>query len=203
MHWQLLFSVIGIFPRWPINTKERLTTQVCDSELILERWMGGNQWSSCSWKRKVHVKMQRHDRAPQEWQEILYQNSVQLIYPETWRATLILLPHPPHLSRHQLPSLFDTTFKVKVKVTQSCLTLSTPWTINSPWNSPGQNTGVGSLSLLQRISPNQGLNPGLLHCRQILYQLSHQVSWSDIQPPRLQFCYRHPVSPPLCTVTLQ
>ena len=182
MHWQLLFSAIGIFTRWPINTKERLTTQVCDSELILERWMGGNQWSSCSWKREVHVKMQRHDRAPQEWQEILYQNSVQLIYPETWGSALILLPHPPYLSRHQLPSLFDTTFKVKVKVTQSCLTLSIPWTIYSPWNSPGQNTGVGSLSLLQRISPNQGLNPGLPHCRQILYQLSHQVSWSDLQP---------------------
>ena len=45
----------------------------------------------------------------------------------------------------------------------------------SPWNSPGQNTGVGSLSLLQGIFPIQGLNPGLLHCRQILYQLSHQV----------------------------
>ena len=43
----------------------------------------------------------------------------------------------------------------------------------SPWTSPGQNTGVGSLSLLQRIFPTQVLNPGLLHCRQILYQLSH------------------------------
>ena len=37
----------------------------------------------------------------------------------------------------------------------------------SPWNSPGQNTGVGSLSLLQGIFPIQGSNPGLLHCRQI------------------------------------
>ena len=39
----------------------------------------------------------------------------------------------------------------------------------SPWNSPGQNTGVGSLSLLQGIFPTQGSNPGLPHCRQILY----------------------------------
>ena len=46
----------------------------------------------------------------------------------------------------------------------------------SPWNSPGQNTGVGSLSLLWGIFPTQRLNPGLLHCRQILYQLSHQGS---------------------------
>ena len=44
----------------------------------------------------------------------------------------------------------------------------------SPWTSPGQNTGVGSLSLLQGIFPTQALNPGLQHCRQILYQLSHQ-----------------------------
>ena len=45
-----------------------------------------------------------------------------------------------------------------------------------PWNSPGQNTGVGSLSLLQGIFPTQGSNPGLLHCRWILYQLSHKGS---------------------------
>ena len=46
----------------------------------------------------------------------------------------------------------------------------------SPWNSPGQNMGVGILSLLQGIFPTQGLNPDLLHCRQILNQLSHQRS---------------------------
>ena len=36
-----------------------------------------------------------------------------------------------------------------------------PHGLYSPWNSPGQNTGVGSLSLLQRIFPTQGSNPGL------------------------------------------
>ena len=46
----------------------------------------------------------------------------------------------------------------------------------SPWNSPGQNTGVGSLSLLQRIFSTQGSNPGLPYFRQILYQLSHKGS---------------------------
>ena len=51
-----------------------------------------------------------------------------------------------------------------------------PHGLCSPWNSPGQNTGVGSLSLLQGIFPTQGSNPGLLHCRQILYQLSHKGS---------------------------
>ena len=46
----------------------------------------------------------------------------------------------------------------------------------SPWNSRGQNTGVGSLSLLQGIFPTQGSSPGLLYCRQILHQLSHRGS---------------------------
>ena len=66
---------------------------------------------------------------------------------------------------------------MKVKVTQSCPTVCDPmdW-LYSPWNSPGQNTGVGSLSLLQEIFPTQGSNPGLLHCRWILYQLSHKGS---------------------------
>jgi len=44
----------------------------------------------------------------------------------------------------------------------------------TPWNSPGQNTGVGNLSLLQGIFPTQGSNPSLPHCRWILYQLSHR-----------------------------
>ena len=50
------------------------------------------------------------------------------------------------------------------------------WLFPTPWNSPGQNTGVGSLSLLQGIFPTQGSNPGLPHCRWILYQLSHKRS---------------------------
>ena len=58
----------------------------------------------------------------------------------------------------------------EVKVAQLCLTLQ-PHGLYSPGNSPGQNTGVGSLSLLQGIFPSQGSNPGLLHCRQILYHL--------------------------------
>ena len=47
-----------------------------------------------------------------------------------------------------------------------------------PWNSPGQNTGVGICSLLQGIFPTQGPNPGFPHCRWILYHLSYQ--WSPI-----------------------
>ena len=59
------------------------------------------------------------------------------------------------------------------KPSESCSVMSDCLQLYSPWNFPGQNTGVGSLSLLQRIFLTQGSNPGPLHCRQILYQLSH------------------------------
>ena len=51
-----------------------------------------------------------------------------------------------------------------------------PHCLYSPWNSPSQNTGMSSLSLLQGIFPIQGSNPGFPHCRWILYQLSHKGS---------------------------
>ena len=62
-----------------------------------------------------------------------------------------------------------------MKVAQSCPTPCDPMDC-SPWNSPGQNTRVDSLSLLQGIFPTQGSDPGLPHCRRILYQLSHKGS---------------------------
>ena len=64
-------------------------------------------------------------------------------------------------------------------VNESCSVVSDslqPSGLYSPCNSPGQNTGVGSLSLFQGIFPTQGSNPGLPHCRQILYHLSHKGS---------------------------
>ena len=68
---------------------------------------------------------------------------------------------------------------LKYLKSESCSVLSDslqPNGLYSPWNSPGQNTGVGSHSLLQGIFPMQRLNPGLPHWRQILYQLSHKGS---------------------------
>ena len=50
-----------------------------------------------------------------------------------------------------------------------------------PWDSPGKNPGVGCHALLQGIFPTQGSNPGLLGCRQILYQLSSEGSPIDSQ----------------------
>ena len=56
-----------------------------------------------------------------------------------------------------------------------------PYGLYSPWNYPDQNTGVGSLSLLQGIFITQGLNPGLPDCRRILYQLSHKGSLKKVK----------------------
>ena len=72
--------------------------------------------------------------------------------------------------------------------------LRVPWTarwshgLYSPWNFPGQNTGVGSLSLLQGFFLTQGWNPGLPHCRRFLYQLSHKGT------PRILEWVAYPVS---------
>ena len=77
--------------------------------------------------------------------------------------------------RSTLSSLLLSSFLIfmKVKVIQSSPTLLRPHGLYSPWNSPGQNTGVGSRSFLQGIFPTERSNPGLLHCWRILYQLSH------------------------------
>ena len=76
-----------------------------------------------------------------------------------------------------------------VSESESCSVVSD--SLRPPWDSPGQNTGVGSLSLLQGIFPTQASNPGLPHCRQILYQLESEVAQScptlcdpvDCSPP--------------------
>ena len=82
------------------------------------------------------------------------------------------------------PHKFVNYERVYIHESESCLVVSDSLPshgLYSPWSSPGQNTGVGSLSLLQGLFPTQGLNPGLPHCRWILYQLSRkevQGCWS-------------------------
>ena len=77
----------------------------------------------------------------------------------------------------------DKFYRLSVQfssVAQPCPTLQPhglyPTRLLCPWDSPGKNTRVGSLSLFQGIFPIQGSNPGLLHCRRILYSLNHQGS---------------------------
>ena len=119
--------------------------------------------------------------------------------------TLTSIPRPLHLSTHTFrgsgyqvlsrnTSQYPSTFRIwcLLYTSQDCHKIRQsryeneshsvmsdslqPHGLYSPWNSPGQNMGVGSLSLLQGIFPTQGLNPSLPHCRQILYQLSHKGS---------------------------
>ena len=88
---------------------------------------------------------------------------------EAWRAVV----HGVTKSRTRLS---DWT---ELKWSESCSVVSDslqPCGLYSPWNSPGQNAGVGSLSLLQGIFSTQGSNPGLPDCRRILYQLSQKGS---------------------------
>ena len=71
------------------------------------------------------------------------------------------------------------SYRKESKVTQSCLTLCNtqrlqPTRILCLWDFPGKNTGVGCHFFLYGIFPTQGLNPGLPHCGQTLYHLSHQ-----------------------------
>ena len=76
----------------------------------------------------------------------------------------------------KLGSFCVSTWKVKVLVAQSCLTVCNPMEPTSllcPWGSPDKNTGVGCHFLLWGIFSTQGSNPGLLNCRQILYHLRH------------------------------
>ena len=66
--------------------------------------------------------------------------------------------------------------EVKVRVTQSCPSLQ-PHGLYSPRNYPGQNTGVGSCSLLQGIFPTQGSNPGLRHYQKEENNMKNSRVW--------------------------
>ena len=125
---------------------------MCSTEGSVGQWP--NSLQGCSYESLLtwcHF-CENYKTAPSEW--INYKSHSSL-----W----ILAPAFP-LHQHTL----------KVEVSQLCPTLCDP--IDCTWNSPGQNNGVGCHSLLQGIFPNQGSNPGLLQCRQILYHLSHEGS---------------------------
>ena len=70
-----------------------------------------------------------------------------------------------------------------MKVTQLCPTLCDPMDYTVYGILEARILEWVALSLLQGIFPTQGSNPGLLHCRQILYQLSHKQVWTKSQEP--------------------
>ena len=96
---------------------------------------------------------------------------------EKWLANLLQLIY--FKSQEKNKKQMQPTLKMKVlveSVISDYLPPHGPYPLRllCPWTSPGKNTGVGSHFLLQGICPTRGLNLGLLHCRQIVYHLSHQ-----------------------------
>ena len=95
-----------------------------------------------------------------------------------------------------LPLLHVDIFKVKVKL--HCRTLCDPMDCSLPDSSmrfSRKNTGVGCHFLLQEIFLTQGLNPGLLYCRQMLYHLSHQGSTLLIRETQIKTKIRYDHKP--------
>ena len=134
------------------------------------------QVGKCSWTHKLHP-------------------AILLLKIQTPHLSQLAMIHPPSFPL----SVFTLHTKPQrpwseVKVAQLCLDSSGPQGLYSPWNSPGQNTEVSSLSL-QGISPTQGSNSGLLHCRWILYQLSYKGS------PRLP--KKNPQNPSFCQIEIR
>ena len=90
----------------------------------------------------------------------------------------------PHATLLKLMCLKPVLLNLEMQWSEGCSVVSDslwPHGLYSPLNSSGQNTGVGSLSVPQGIFPTWGSDPGLLHFRWILYQLSHEGSqehWS-------------------------
>ena len=95
-----------------------------------------------------------------------------------------------YLQNNLFPIMLNNwSFETITKYVSECMLLSPVWLFATLY-SLGQNTGVGNLSLLQGIFPTQGSNPGLLHCRWILYQLSHKGSPRKLEWVAYPFCSR-------------
>ena len=119
---------------------------------------------ACTWVFRINKKQQevriirnigRNDVFP------IYILGNMYIFNNNCSDTMIYSSHHSYISS-----------EVKWKLLIHVQLFATPWLV-CPWNSPGQSTGVGSHSFLQGIFPTQGSNPGLPHCRWLLYQLSH------------------------------
>ena len=87
------------------------------------------------------------------------------------------LPPSPLLSHFEILSPVEGACPTCLKWSENCSVMSDSFELYSPWNSSGQNTEVGILSLLQGIFPTQGSNPGLPHCRQFF------TSWATREAP--------------------
>ena len=129
--------------------------------------------SSAGWRVKCSTRPLEFLSAPSRSEAHSYREYRKLWMQNTWELKKIPLLGP---SLNEMLTERNCRGQWKWKSFSHVQLFATPWTIYSPWNSPGKNTGVGSLSLLQGIFLTQGSNSSLLHCRRILYQLSHKGS---------------------------
>ena len=112
---------------------------------------------------------------------VQYRSHVGLMRYLTTKSLHFFSTHSTHTipltHKHRQPQPQHTYHNITLTPLHACSVVSNSLRhhgLYSPWNSPGQNTGVGGLSLLQGIFPTQESNPGLPHCRLILCQLSHK-----------------------------
>ena len=129
----------------------------CSVVCGLSRWLSGKE-SACQYRRHRNAgSIPGLGKIP--WRR-------------KWQPTPVFLLGKSHGQRI-LAGYSSWVTKMKVKVAQSCPAFLGPCGLYNPWNSPGQNTGVGSLSLFQGIFPNPGIKPRSL-------QLNHKGSQSDL-----------------------
>ena len=135
------------------------------------------------------------------WRQVNYldqSSNTNVNWDQVWR--LPSFPGLQNLYKANNSSLqrISPTHLPQLMVSESCSVISEslwphglgPTRLLCPWNSPCKNTG-GCHSLLQGIFPTQGLNPGLLQCRQILYHLSHQGNKWYRQMVMVEACFSH------------
>ena len=136
-------------------------------------WIGKITWrrekltSSVFWSREFQGLSRPWHHKESDTTEQLSLTHCSFLYPKGF------IQSSWSIRNHEIKSMERGKYQIR-SVAQLCPTLCDPMDCSLPWNSPGQNTGEGSFSLLQVIFPTQGSNPGLPHCRGFLYQAEPQ-----------------------------
>ena len=143
---------LGHIPRWNYNSKRYMHPYVHKSTVHNSQDMEATEVSVDGWVDK---------------EEVLHiQKGILLSRKKEWNNAVCAGLGKGRKKTN--PVAYDITYVRNLSESHSVVSDSLwPHGLYSPWNSPGQNTGVGSLSLLQGTFSTQGLNPSLPHCRQI------------------------------------
>ena len=148
------------------------------------RGLGWDHWDGFEWSLILQPNSQdsSHDKGKGPGEQAKAEKSPESLTSELSHhpfCHILLSKQVTSPARDPRGGKIGSPFHERGWVGESCSVASyslRPHGLCNPWTSPGQNTGVGSLFLLQGISPTQGSNPGLPHCKQTLYCVSHQGS---------------------------